>query len=158
MTERHYWDTTCWIDLHNEPKVGPVGPMRTLWLAVERGAVELLFSAVTLAEVLIKPEGVDPPKPWPDPNDFDVIFDSEQLIAVQVDRLVGERARSIRRQTGLKTPDAIHLACALEHNVDHLITRDPDILTRHGVFFRRDGKAISVLTPANALGGPLLNQ
>jgi predicted nucleic acid-binding protein len=77
---------------------------------------------------------------------------------VQVDRLIGERARSIRRQTGMKTPDAIHLACALEHNVDHLITRDAGVLTRHGTFFRRDGKAVSILTPANALGGPLFNQ
>jgi predicted nucleic acid-binding protein len=154
LTERHYWDTTTWIDLHNEPVTIPAGPCRTLWTAVEKGSIELLFSAITIAEVLNKPDDGSP-RPWPDPNDFDKIFDHDRLVLVQVDRAVAERVRSIRRRISIKTPDAIHIACALHYNADQLISRDAGVLKAHGAWFRRDGKPLSVLTPSEAIGGPL---
>lgn len=129
--------------------------MRTLWGAVERAALEVLFSAVTLAEVLIKPEGPNPPRPWPDPHELDSIFESDGLFLVQVDRPIGEWARTIRRTTKIKTPDAIHLACALKHNVDHLVTRDSSDLLKLPPQYREDGSRLSIVTPQQALGGPL---
>jgi PIN domain nuclease of toxin-antitoxin system len=128
--------------------------MRTLWQTVQQGGVELLFSAVTLAEVLIKPADGSAP-PWPDPNPFDEVFENDRLTLLQVDRLIGERARSLRRMHRIKTPDALHLACALEHNVDQMITRDGWLLTKSGFFARKDGRPLMILTPDDALGGPL---
>lgn len=154
MVERHYWDTTSWIDLHNEPVTTPPGPMRTLWQAVQHGGMELLFSAITLGEVLIKPADGSAP-PWPDPNPFDDTFDDDRLILVQVDRAAGERARSIRRQYGIKAADAFHLACALENNADQFITRDDWLLKKSGQFLRKDGEPLVILTAAQALGGAL---
>lgn len=154
MTERHYWDTTTWLDLHNEPVTTPLGPCRTLWTAVEKGSIELLFSAITIAEVLIKPDDGSP-RPWKDPNDFDAIFDHERLVMVQIDRTIAERVRSLRRSRKVKAPDAFHLACAMHYNVDQLISRDAGLLKAHGAMFRRDGKPLNILTPAEAIGGPL---
>lgn len=74
---------------------------------------------------------------------------------VQVDRAVAERTRSLRRTFALKTPDAIHLACAIHYNVDQLISQDAALLKGHGAWFRRDGKPLSILTPSEAIGGPL---
>lgn len=129
--------------------------MRTLWGAVERGALEVLFSAVTLAEVLIKPEDDNPPRPWPDPHESDQIFDSEGLTLVQVDRVIGERSRNIRRRFNLGTADAIHLACSIEHNVDALVTRDAGDLLKLPQQRRKDGQPLAILSPADSLGGPL---
>ena len=55
----------------------------------------------------------------------------------------------------LKTPDALHLACALEHNLDLFITRDKGDLLRLPPLFRRDTEPLSIVAPAAALGGPL---
>ena len=112
--------------------------MSGLMTAVERGSVELLFSAVTLAEVLFRPEE-RPPRPWPDPHHLDSIFDAPGLSLVQIDREVGEFARRLRRTYNLQTPDALHLACAAYHNADYLITNDNDLLTiPRDVVRRRD--------------------
>jgi predicted nucleic acid-binding protein len=152
VIERHYWDTTSWLQLHQEHD-GPGGPMRTLFGAVQRGVLEVLFSPVTIAEVLIKPDG-DVPRPWPDPHEADTVFDTEGLVLVQVDRVIGERTRSLRRRFKLKTPDAIHLACALQHDVAMLVTTDgafKDLPTQ----YCKNGLALTVATPEEALGGPL---
>jgi len=127
--------------------------MRTLFGAVQRGVLEVLFSPVTIAEVLIKPEG-DAPRPWPDPHEADAIFDTEGLILVQVDRTIGERTRSLRRRYKLKTPDAIHLACALEHDVAMLVTADGDLLGLPPQYCK-NGTPLIIATPEQALGGPL---
>ena len=127
--------------------------MRTLFGAVQRGVLEVLFSPVSIAEVLIKPDG-DAPRPWPDPHDADAIFDTPGLIIVQVDRIIGERTRGIRRRHKLKTPDAIHLACALEHDVTMLVTTDGSLLglPRQAC---KNGTPLVIATPQQALGGPL---
>jgi len=154
MPERHYWDTTSWLDLALELQTTP-GPMRSLWTAVERGALEILYSALTLSEVLLKPPGQDPPRPWPDPHPFDAMFEHQALVLVQVDRPIGERARSLRRQFNLRTPDAIHVACALEHNADVLVTRDQGDLLKLPPLRRRDSQLLPIQAPSTVIGGPL---
>lgn len=152
MTERHYWDTCTWLDLLHEPgPPAPMGPMRTMWGAVERGALEVLFSPITLTECLFHSAGDR--RPYTDPHPSDALFDATGVVLVQVDRVIGERSRTLRRQHNLKAPDAIHLACALEHNVDHFVTRDRDASLP--TLFRKDGKPLTISTPAEALGGPL---
>lgn len=126
MTERHYWDTTAWLSYEAELADVP-GPMCGLMGAVEGGQVELLFSAITFAEVLFRP-AERPPRPWPDPHELDRIFDTPGLTLVQIDREVGELARRFRRTYAIKTPDALHLACAAYFNADFLISGDGDLL------------------------------
>lgn len=151
MAERHFWDTCCWIDFVNED--GPKAPMHTLFTAVTKGSVALVFSPVIMAELLLQEPGAS--RPWLDPHPTDALFETEGLILIQIDRLIGERARSLRRAHKLSTPDALHLACALEHNVDMFITRDDGILLRLPPLLRRDGEELQIVPPASAIGGPL---
>jgi predicted nucleic acid-binding protein len=152
LSERHYWDTCAWIDLISEPAPpAPMGPMRTMWGSVERGALEVLFSPITLTECLFRAKG--DARPFTDPHPSDELFHADGVVLVQVDRVIGERSRTLRRLHNLKAPDAIHLACALEHNVDHFITRDRDV--NLPTLYRKDGKPLTISTPKEALGGPL---
>ena len=156
MIERHYWDTTGWIGYADEIS-GGLGPMTGLMASVERGNTELLFSAITLAEVLFRPAS-RPPRPWQDPHDLDQIFDAPGLSLVQVDREVGELARRLRRTFDLKTPDALHLACAAYHNADYLITNDGALLAiPRDVIRRRDDSPLKVRR-ASELTGTLFEE
>jgi predicted nucleic acid-binding protein len=154
VAERHYWDTSVWIDLLNE-QGGLAGPASTLWGAVQRGALEVAFSAITIAETLVKPAGKNPLRPWADPHHTDPIFETEGLLLVQVDRVIGERTRSLRRAHALKTPDAIHLACAIEHNADMFVTGNSDDFGKLPQQYRKDGKPLVIGSPSDALLGPL---
>jgi len=69
---------------------------------VTRGKVELVFSAVIMAEVLLQQAGAS--RPWDDPHPTDTIFDSEGLVLVQIDRPIGERARTLRRTYNTSPP------------------------------------------------------
>jgi len=152
LTERHYWDTCTWLDLvHEPPPPAPIGPMRMIWGAVERGALEVLFSPITLTECLFRNAGDK--RPFTDPHPLDAIFDASGVVLVQVDRVIGERSRQLRRQYNLLAPDAIHLACALEHNVDQFVTRDKD--AKLPTLYRKDGQPLTISTPSETLGGPL---
>jgi hypothetical protein len=115
-----------------------------------RGKVELVFWAVIMTELLLQQAGA--PRPWDDPHPTDTIFDSEGHVLVQIDRPIRERARTLRRTYNLKTPDALHLACALEYNPDPFITRDKGDLLRLPQLLRQDAEPLSIAAPA--LGGP----
>ena len=151
MTERHYWDTCAWLDLLAETKVPAASrPMHTMWGMVERGGLEVLFSPITLTECLFRAEGED--RPYTDPHPSDELFNATGVVLVQVDREIGELSRSLRRLHNVKAPDALHLACAIRHNVDHFVTRDK---LKVPTLYRKDGRRLTISTPADVLMGPL---
>jgi predicted nucleic acid-binding protein len=151
LSERHYWDTCAWFDLLEEPPPpATTGPMRTMWGMVERGGLEVLFSPITLTECLFRADGQG--RPYADPHASDELFNAGGMVLVQVDRMIGERSRTLRRLHNLKAPDAIHLACAIEHNVDHFVTRDKLKLP---TLYRKDGRPLTISTPSEVLMGPL---
>ena len=152
MTERHFWDTCCWIDFVDEGG-DPKKPMTTMWGAVVSGHVELIVSPIIICETLLQIPGAN--RPWPDPHPSDDMFDTNGVTLAAITRRVGERARSLRRQHSIKTPDALHLACCIENSVDQLVTRDNGVLLKVPPLLRRDGDRLKVVTPAEALGGPL---
>lgn len=156
MPERHYWDTTAWLAYEAELG-GEAGPMSGLMASVERGEVQLLFSAITFAEVLFRP-AARPPRPWPDPHPLDGIFDAAGLSLVQIDREVGEIARRFRRTYAIKTPDALHLACAAYYNADFLISRDSDLLRIRRDDVRRRDEVPLKIRRHNELAGGLFEQ
>ena len=85
------------------------------------------------------------------------MFDATGIILAQIDRRVGERARSLRRKHNLKAPDALHLACCLENNIDYLITRDGSDLLKLPSMSRQDGQVMMILKPHDVLNGPLFS-
>ncbi len=54
----------------------------------------------------------------------DAIFAAEELLVVEVSATVIERATELRARHGFKTPDAIHLATAIEAGAEAFLTGD----------------------------------
>ncbi|MFZ3140970.1 MAG: type II toxin-antitoxin system VapC family toxin [Polaromonas sp.] len=55
---------------------------------------------------------------------FDAFFDVNQAHSVRLDSAVFDFATELRAQHGLKTPDALHLAAALQAGCDEFWTND----------------------------------
>lgn len=126
-----YWDSCPFIALignDNERRE----MCRLIMKEAEKGNLRIVTSALTFAEV-IRPE-----------PDGEPILDTEQelqvlqflgneyIIVRWVDRQIGNMARQVARQTGLKPPDAIHVATALRIEANILHTYDRKILNQNG--------------------------
>jgi uncharacterized protein len=71
-------------------------------------------------------------------QDYERAFGSMALLPLT--RPVFERAAGLRAEHRLKTPDAIHLAAALEHGCDELWTNDDRLSRAAGSFARVVGR------------------
>lgn len=89
---------------------------------VDSGRLEAVTSTVTLIEVLSRPIEV---------GDLDlsrryveVLTSSQGFTVRPVDVTMAVRAAELRAKYGLRTPDAIQVACAIESGCDALVTND----------------------------------
>jgi predicted nucleic acid-binding protein len=58
---------------------------------------------------------------------YDAFFSAERLIVVEIDARVIDSATRLRAAYGFRTPDAIHLAMAIEEKTDTFLTGDSSI-------------------------------
>ena len=129
---RIFWDTNLFVYLVEDRgrRAEQIVALRQ-WM-IERGD-ELLTSALTLGEVLVKPM---------EAGDELLMRRYEQAIGagatvLSFDNGAARRFADIRRDRSIRAPDAIQLACAAAANVDLFVTND-DRLTRkhvHGIHF-----------------------
>jgi predicted nucleic acid-binding protein len=93
-----------------------------IWRAVRAGAIEIVSSELVFLETLVKPI-----------RDRDgllenlyraLLLDSREVRLVPVSLSILERAARIRAVAGLKTPDSIHAATALDVRAALFITND----------------------------------
>jgi predicted nucleic acid-binding protein len=119
---RVFWDTNLFVYLFEEgPFTAPVEELQSRM--VERGD-ELVTSALTLGEVLVKPRTLG-----------DVALREHETLMRQLASIVPFDAAcaplyaAIRADRSIKAPDAIQLACAAAAGVDLFITND-DRLSR----------------------------
>lgn len=108
----------------------------TLWQAVQSGTLKVVSSELTLMEVLVKPlrdQSLAIERAF-----RSVLQGSPDVRLLTITIAVLERAANLRASTGLKTPDAIHAATALEHGCALFITNDP-------AFRRVPGLTVTVL-------------
>lgn len=89
---------------------------------VEDGVFSAIASTVTLTEILVKPvrEGdISLMK------QYKLLFTHfPNLTIVPIDNAIAERAAFLRGTYGIKTPDALILACAINEKADLFITND----------------------------------
>jgi predicted nucleic acid-binding protein len=124
--------------------------------AAERGLIEIVVSALALVEVLARnrASGVDDQKV----RDF---FDNDYILLVNVDKHLGDFARRLMLagHSGLKPPDAIHLATACIANVSEFHTFDDRLLGLDGAIDRLDGIRLVIKKPVvPAPPAPLLDE
>ena len=152
------WDACAWIALIQQERIrdesGKITEdryalARSVIDRAEKGAVEIVTSGLCLVEV-------SKDSPTTSRDQLVAYFDNDYIILVPVDRLVGERARSLMfdRHPQLKPADATHLATALIANADELHTFDGRLLEFDGKLTTRDGSLLRVCKPA--MGGSAL--
>jgi predicted nucleic acid-binding protein len=103
---------------------------------VMEGRLRAHVSAVTLAEVLVRPLRQN----RSDIADVyrEVLTRSEHFTLHECDAPLAERAALVRAATGLRLPDAIVAATGLESSCSHLVSNDP-------AFRRVDGLRVLIV-------------
>ncbi len=146
---RVYWDACIWIALIKRETMAVARSDRdTLCRAViaeaKKNKIEILTSTLTLVEVCKSPE-----VRTTDEDKISAYFENDYILMMNVDRMVGEQARFLMTAgyTGLKPPDAIHLASAVLGQVSEMHTFDDKLLNLDGVVVRMDGGKLRICTP-----------
>ena len=117
-----YLDTSAFI--YSVERVEPYySLLEPMWLQAQNGRFIIAGSDVTLLETLIRPlrygdaflESM-----------FRDLFDASEVRLIPVTRPVWEQAARLRASTGLKTPDALHVAAAQYAGCTLFVANDRD--------------------------------
>jgi predicted nucleic acid-binding protein len=92
--------------------------------AVKSGEIRIVMSTVTLLEVLVHPLKRGDESLAHEYND--ILLSSPYIFTVPVTPATEQTAAELRAKNNLKTPDAIHLATAINHRADAFLTGDRD--------------------------------
>ena len=163
---RVYWDACIWIALIQREKNAVGGSDRdTLCRAViaeaKKNKIEILTSTLSLVEVCKNPK-----IRTSDEDQIGAYFENDYILLMNVDRLVGEHARLLMMagHTGLKPPDAIHVASAILGNVSEFHTFDGSGKQKKFLYLdqkidRLDGGKLRICTPdVDGKPPPLLSE
>ena len=125
------WDSSAmisWIggDKHGEDKKR-MPAIRATMGCLKRGDYKLIVSTILYVEILeiTMPAGAI--------EKFEQVMRKKEMIGtITVNIQVAKKAQSIRNQTKLGTPDAIHLATAIIGNAKYFHTFDDKLLELNG--------------------------
>jgi predicted nucleic acid-binding protein len=130
---RVYWDACVWIAMIQREKIlradGSVAEdreqlCRVVIEAAKKGAVEIITSALSFAEVCKNPNVRSKTE-----DKIAAYFEHDYILPVNLDRVVGERSCGLMRGIGsLKPPDACHLTTAAMANVEEMHTFDDKLI------------------------------
>lgn len=101
-----------------------VDVLRPLFQAVAKGDIRMVTSTVTLLEVLVHPLKQGNEDLAHQYND--ILLSSPYIFTVPVTPATAQIAAELRATTNLKTPDAIHLATAINQHAAVFLTNDRD--------------------------------
>jgi predicted nucleic acid-binding protein len=117
-----YVDSNCII--YGVEKVKPYDAMlNPLWQASASGSISVISSQIVLAEVLVKPYRQKNAQLEEQFREF--LMNSAEFCTIPIYLHVIERSAKIRAEFGLRTPDAIHAATALDAGAALFVTNDP---------------------------------
>jgi hypothetical protein len=90
-------------------------------------------------------------------SDLAAYFEHDYVLLVNLDRFSGEKARELMQAgySGLKPPDAIHIASALISNSEELHTFDDEVLKLNGLISKADGSKLKIVKPDTSAPAPL---
>ena len=124
---------------------------RTVIEEAKKGKIEIVTSALCLVEVCKSPDLKSD-----DPQKIADFFENDYVLLVNLDKIVGERARELMMvgYSKLKPPDACHLAtAAVAPNVAELHTFDSKLLALDERVEKSDKTLLRVRKP-NVGGQP----
>ena len=109
--------------------------LEPMWRQAQTGQFAIVSSDLVVLETLVKPLRESDAVVE---RLFRSLFDADEVMLIPMTRTLWEEAARLRANTGLKTPDAIHAAAALQAECTLFVTNDGD-------FRRVDGLPIVVL-------------
>jgi len=96
--------------------------LREIFDLNERGDFIFITSSITLLEVLVKP--LKDGESELANNYKEILLNATGIEMFEVTNSVAIKAAELRAKYGVKTPDAIQLATAIEHSADYFLTND----------------------------------
>ena len=144
-------------------ELGKYPALSALWEHAQSGRCRILTSTISMVEVIKKKrDDRDASTLSNNPGaEISNMFQQRHVMLADVDRIVAAKAAELRLQHSelRKTPDAIHLATAMQWNCDAMHTYDQnDLLSLDGKIRRRDGALLRIETADKAVLGPLFSQ
>lgn len=114
-------DTPCFIyHFEQHPRYFPL--TRQLFTMVEKGVLQATTSVLTLTEVMIYPLSCSREDLV---EIYQIVFASfPNLTLTGIEAGTAEKAALLRAKYNLATPDALHLASALEHGATAFVSND----------------------------------
>ena len=144
-----YWDACAWLGLLNGED-DKARELEVVWEKAKHGEVEIWTSAFCIAEVYkVKCENGKTSLSPDDDEKINNLFDQDFVFITQVDLEVARLAKTLLRSHGKlsKPSDGIHLATAVQWNVDQLHTWDQSDLL--GIKCdRADGVPLEICKPS----------
>ena len=125
ILERRYWDSDCflgWLQAED----GKIESCRQVLNLAARGDIEIITSALTIAEVLNLPRH----EPISSDRRQQVIdfFKRSYIVTMSITRRLAEESREFVWDHGIKPKDALHVATALSAKVDVFNTFDQALI------------------------------
>jgi predicted nucleic acid-binding protein len=123
---RRYWDANVFVALIKGEE-GRADVVEVVLEAAQRGETEIYTSALTLVEVVKRPDG-EAPVSEQDEDTIRAYFQHEFIVIVPFTADMGEGARELHWHRGLRWRDAVHVATAIRARADVLETYDNQLL------------------------------
>ena len=105
-----------------EKHPGFVDKLRQVFRTVDVGQIEVTTSVVTLVDTLTKPMKTG--DKVVEQGYRTLLQQTPHIMLMPITVPIAERAASLRARYNLRTPDALHLAAALEGRCDAFLTND----------------------------------
>lgn len=105
-----------------ESRAGYVEKMREILRFIDEGQIQGVTSSITLTETLAKPlrdRDTDLVKRY-----RDLLYRSRGLLLQSITPAIGDAAAELRAKYNLRTPDAVHVAAAIDVRCDAFLTND----------------------------------
>ena len=129
MVERRYWDSDCFLAWLQDEE-GRAERCQSVLALAERGEVEVITSALTIAEVLrLRPKDALPSERR---SAVEALFARKSIRTMMLTRRLAESARDMVWDHKIHPKDSVHVASALAAKVDVLNTFDRRLLRKSG--------------------------
>lgn len=106
--------------VENHP--GYADKMQQIFEDVNTGRIESITSVITLAETLTKP--LQTGDKVVEQAYRTLLHQTQHIALIPITSSIAERTADLRARYSLKTPDALHLAAALDYGCDAFLTND----------------------------------
>jgi len=125
-----YFDTAP-IIYYVEEHPAYIDKMDAIIAYIKQNSIQVICSAMTLTEIL--PHPIKLGKPLLVKEYRDILLNSREFKIVPILQKIAESAAQLRADYNLKTPDALHIATAIESGCTIFLTNDLGIKRVKGI-------------------------